>query len=159
MPVPGPANPAHTPTPAQFTVGSVLRDPASKAVALRANAPSTDGTLDWIVHTTDYGAYYASWDDVGTWTPMYVGLLLGQGTLAAVAHAVPQAQFAGVGTLRAMASKVRPVKLSGVGTLSATAGLLTAEFSGAGTLTATAELAGKRAVDFAGEGTLTATAT
>jgi hypothetical protein len=55
-------------TPAQYVTGSLKQDPVSKAVAVRASVPTTDGTLDWAVMTVNYGGHYAPYADVQNWT-------------------------------------------------------------------------------------------
>jgi len=112
LPVPGPANPTHTPTPAQYQVGAVRRNTSTGAAAVRASYPTTDGTLDWLVVTTNYGGYFASWDDVGV-----------SGWVDVMARRSVAAAFAAEGTLSATVTKVadRTAAFTGDGTLSATA--------------------------------------
>jgi hypothetical protein len=100
-PVPGPITPTHTVTPSNYTVGAIKRDPTSKAAAVRTSLLSSDSTLDWAVHTINYGGYYATWDDVGHWTDVNMGHLAGTGTLSATARPVYRAHLAGTGTLSA----------------------------------------------------------
>jgi hypothetical protein len=155
FPPPGPQTPTHTPTPANYTAGAVRRDNTSKAVALRANLPTADGTLDWVVTTVGYGGYYASWDDVGSamtsWVDLHPAFLQGSGTLAVTALQEVTAGFSGGGALSDLGDHAT---LSGAGTLSAVVGHLGA-LSGTGALSA---VAGHRAV-LSGTGVLSATAT
>jgi len=105
MPDPGPVNPAHTATPAQYGVGAVRRNTKTGSAAVRSNFATLDGTLDWAVATTQYGGYFASWDDVGTsdWVDVNVGFFVGQGTLSVTVSQIFAAspQFAGEGSLTA----------------------------------------------------------
>ena len=127
LPVPGPANPTHTPTPAQYQVGAVRRNTSTGAAAVRASYPTTDGTLDGLVATTNYGGYFASWDDVGVsgWVDVPAAFLVGTGSLSAtvMARRSVAAAFAAEGTLSATVTKVadRTAAFTGDGTLSATA--------------------------------------
>jgi hypothetical protein len=165
LPVPGPANPTHTPTPAQYGVGAVRRNTATGAAAVRASYPTTDGTLDWLVVTTNYGGYFASWDDVGVsgWVDVPTAFLIGAGTLSAVVLPVRPAGFGGAGTLSAVVTAITVesgsvARFSGTGRLSAGVREIpghVAQFSGAGTLQAIA----RHATPFSGTGTLSATVT
>lgn len=56
---------APPPTPAQYTTGMIRRNTSSLSCAVRTGLPTVDGTLDWIVMTTNYGAYYGNWGEVG----------------------------------------------------------------------------------------------
>src|SRR6516225_604893 len=97
------------------------------AAAVRASYPTTDGTLDWLVVTTNYGGYFASWDDVGVsgWVDVPAAFLVGTGSLSAtvMARRSVAAAFAAEGTLSATVTKVadRTAAFTGDGTLSATA--------------------------------------
>jgi hypothetical protein len=97
----GPANPVHTATPPQYRIGDVRRNTVTGSVAVRASYPTVDHTLEWLVVTTNYGGYFASWDDVGVsdWVDVPTAFFVGAGTLSAVAARVLMPKFNGSGTL------------------------------------------------------------
>jgi hypothetical protein len=66
----GPA--PRNPTPSNYGTGSVKRDPASLAVAVRTNIPDPDSAHDWGVMTVDRGGHYSPWDDVASWDDLLV---------------------------------------------------------------------------------------
>ncbi len=59
-----------TPTPPEYPVGAVKRNPLTSAVAVRTNIIDALNRKDWGVMTVDQGGSYASWDDVSTWKDM-----------------------------------------------------------------------------------------
>jgi hypothetical protein len=124
MPDPGPVNPLHTPTPSQYQPGAVRRNTKTGAAAVKADHPTADGTLDWAVATTQYGGYYASWDDVGTseWVDVNVAWLGGEGTLSVTVAQIftAAAKFAGDGSLTATVGLGVAPQFSGQGSLTAT---------------------------------------
>jgi len=68
-----PPEPApRAPTPANYGVGSVKRDPASLAVAVHTNIPDPDSAHDWGVMTVDRGGHYSPWDDVTSWDDVLI---------------------------------------------------------------------------------------
>jgi hypothetical protein len=66
-----PATP--TPTPPEFTQGSVKQDPVSQAVAVRTNFPDPYFDHQWGVMTVDRGGHYSSYDEVESWTDLATG--------------------------------------------------------------------------------------
>lgn len=57
-----------SPTPPQYSTGTLKQDPDSLAVAVRTNIPDPDSAHDWGVMTVDRGGYYAGWDEIAAWT-------------------------------------------------------------------------------------------
>jgi hypothetical protein len=53
-----------------YATGAVKQDPETKAVALRTDLPSEDGSMDWGVMTVNNGGHYASTEAVADWTDL-----------------------------------------------------------------------------------------